>query len=151
MPDGDRRLGWALTGEGDPVVATVRGLILPERELLAWTDLERATWRRPLLTVVEVAPGQTPVSGTGRQTVLQIGDDEGDLPDVVRTAVTSSVAWMTHVRLQPTGGARIVARRGAGQDELQWQVVYDAGTDVNDPAVRAQAEAVRDRSRRTLG
>lgn len=151
VPDGDRRLGWALTTAGDPVVATVRGLILPGRALVAWADLERASWLRPLLTVVELAPGDPAVSGTGRRTVLQIAEDEADLPDIVRTAVTSSVAWTTHVRLQPAGGARIVARRRPGQDQLDWQVVYDPGTDLADPAVRIQAEAVRDRSRRSLG
>lgn len=150
VPDGDRRLAWAVTSDGEPVVSTVLGLLMPGRELVAWAEVERATWLRPLLTVVELAPGAAPVSGTGRETVLRL-DDEGSLPDQVRSAVTTSVAWSTHVRLQPAAGARIVARRRPGRDELEWQVVYDPGTDVSDPALRAQAQAVRDRSQRSLG
>jgi hypothetical protein len=92
------------------------------------------------------------VSGAGRTTVLRLDEDaDGALADAVHAGVTSSVAWSTHVRLQPAGGARVVGRRQPGTDALAWQVVYDAGTDVHDPVVRAQAQAVVDRSRRTIG
>jgi hypothetical protein len=151
LPPGARRLGWAVTTGGEPVVATTAGLLLPGREPVAWADVERATWLRPLLTVVEVADGPAPVSGTGRETALALADDDGGLPDVLRAAVTSSVAWSTRVRLPGGGGARIAGRRRPGREDLDWQVVYDPGTDVLDPAVRAQAEAVVDRSRRAIG
>ena len=65
--------------------------------------------------------------------------------------MTSSVAWSTHVRLQPAGGVRVVGRRRAGAERLVWQTVFDAGTDVHDPRVRAQADAVVARSQRTIG
>lgn len=143
---GDRRTAWALTDDGTPVVTTERGLHLPGRDPVDWADVERAGWRRPVLTVVEGAE----VAGTGRTTVLRLAEDDGGVPDVVHAGVTGSIAWTTHVRLA-TGGARVVARRRHEQELLDWQVVYDPGTDVRDPLVRAQAEQVVLRGRRTVG
>ncbi|HWH29110.1 MAG TPA: hypothetical protein VNU26_09135 [Mycobacteriales bacterium] len=151
VPRGDRRVAWALTDDGRPVVVTTLGLLLPGGDLLPWAQVEHVGWQRPVLTVDELAPGAAPVGGTGRTTVLRLVDDDGGLPDAVRAGVSGSVAWSTHVRLQPTGGVRVVGRRQPGSDDLQWQTVYDAGTDVADPAVRAQAAAVVARSRRTIG
>ena len=145
---GERRLGWALTTGGDAVLATSAGLRLPGRPPLPWADVERATWRRPVLTVTRVAP----VDGTGQRWQLELaGDDEGDLPDVVRTQVTASVAWSNHVRLTPAGGVRLVGRRRPGQESLDWQLVFDAGTDPDDPQLRAQADALVEDARRTIG
>jgi len=36
---------------------------------------------------------------------------------------------------------RIVARRQPGSDEVQWQIVPDAGVDLADAAVRARVDA----------
>jgi hypothetical protein len=144
---GDRRVAWTLTTDGQPVVATERGLVLPRRPRVDWADLERAGWQRPVLTVVESAE----VFGSGRTTTLTLQEPDGGIPDVVHAGVTSSVGWTTHVRLQPAGGARVVGRRRPGWEHLDWQVVYDPGTDLGDPQVRAQAEAVVLRARRTVG
>lgn len=146
LEPGERRTSWALTSAGDPVVATSAGLRVPGEQLLRWADVEKATWKRPLLEVVAVAE----VSGTGRRWRLQL-EDEGDLPETVRSAVTASVAWSTHVRLPPSGGVRAVGRRRPGQELLDWQLVYDAGTDVDDPVVREQAQQVLAEARRTIG
>lgn len=146
LDPGERRTSWALTGAGDPVVATDTGLRLPGSGLLRWPDVEKATWKRPLLEVVEVAE----TSGTGRRWRLDLAD-EGDLPDTVHSAVSASVAWSTHVPLGPDGGVRVVGRRRPGMELLDWQLVYDRGTDVDDPVVRAQAEAVLVDARRTIG
>jgi hypothetical protein len=148
LEPGDRRVAWALTDDQQPVVATERGLVLPGRDRLDWADVERAVWQRPLLTVVESAQ----VAGTGRTTSLQLretGDDR--LVDVVRAGVTTSVAWSTHVRLQPAGGVRVVGRRRPGRETFDWQLVYDPGTDLDDPVVRAQAEQAALRAQRTVG
>lgn len=144
---GDRRVGWALTTDGRPVVATSSGLVLPGRDRLDWADVERAGWQRPVLTVVESAE----VAGSGARTTVELGEDDGDLPELVRAAVTGSVAWTQHVALAPGGGVRIVGRRRPGWELLDWQLVYDPGTDLTDPQVRAQAEAVMVRARRTVG
>ena len=151
LAPGDRRTAWSLTDDGRPVVVTTLGLLLPGRELVTWAQVERATWQRPVLTVAELAPGDAPVAGAGPRTELRLAEDDGGLPEAVRAGVSGSVAWSTHVRLQPAGGVRVVGRRRPGSDDLDWQTVYDAGTDVADPAVRGQAEAVVARSRRTIG
>ena len=143
---GERRLGWGLTTTGDAVLATSAGLRLPGEPVLPWADVERASWRRPVLTVTRVAP----VDGTGARWPLELAD-EGDLPDVVRTQVTASVAWSNHVRLTPAGGVRLVGRRRPGQDLLDWQLVFDAGTDPDDPQLQAQAQALVEDARRTIG
>ena len=146
LDPGERRLAWGVTTRGDAVVATDRGLRLPGSPRLEWADVERATWRRPVLGVSKVAP----VDGSGPRWELEL-TDEHELADVVRTQVTSSVAWSNHVRLRPSGGVRIVGRRRPGQDLLDWQVVFDAGTDPDDPQLRAQADALVQDARRTIG
>ena len=144
---GDRRVAWALTEDGQAVVITERGLVLPGRSRTDWADVERAGWQRPVLTVVESAE----VAGAGCTTTLRLREDDGGVPDVVRAGVTSSVAWSTHVRLQPAGGVRVVGRRRPGRETFDWQLVYDPGTDLADPAVRAQAEQAALLARRTVG
>jgi len=145
---GERRLSWALTTDGDPVLVTDQGLRLPARGLLTWEQIERATFVRPLLTVMELAE----VAGTGAQHAVALDlSDETDLPQVLRARVSASVAWSSHQRLAPTGGVRIVGRRRRDLEVLAWQLVYDAGTDPHDPAVRRQAEQHLDAARRTIG
>lgn len=146
LAPGERRLAWAVTVDGQPVVATARALRLPDGRGLEWADVERASWRRPVLAVVEVAP----VEGAGQRWELQLAQEEG-LADVVRAQVTASVAWSDHVRLQPSGGVRVVGRRRPGRDLLDWQLVFDAGTDPDDPVRRAQAESALVDVRRRIG
>lgn len=146
LEPGERRLAWGLTPAGEAVVASSLGLRLPGADRLPWHLVERASWARPLLTVLQVAP----VEGTGARSTVQL-EDEGDLPDAVRTAVTGSVGWSQHYRLRPSGGVRLVGRRRAGQELLDWQVVYDAGCDPDDPGLRAQVEELLLSARRTVG
>ena len=143
----ERRVAWALSDRGEPVVATDRALYLPGEQPIAWSDVERAVWQRPRLTVTQLSP----VEGSGPQSVVVLGDDDGDLPAVVRARVGASVAWSSHSRLVPSGGVRVVARRRPGVDALDWQVVYDRDTDASDPAVRARAEQLLEAARRTIG
>lgn len=146
LEPGERRLGWGVTTAGEAVLATSRGLRLPGAELLDWADVERATWRRPSLVVTRVSP----VDGTGPRWQVEL-EQEDDLADAVRAQVTGSIGWTDHVRLQPEGGVRLVGRRRPGQDLLDWQMVFDAGTDPQDPALRAQAEAHLLEVRRRIG
>jgi predicted DNA-binding transcriptional regulator AlpA len=146
LPAGERRLAWAVTAEGEPVVAVRTGLLLPGRELLLWRQVESAVWERPLLRVREVAE----VSGAGAEHRLELAD-EGDLPEVVRDRVTGSVAWATTATLSPHGGVRIVGRRVPDAELLEWQLVFDPGTDLSDPLVRAQAEHALQAARRSIG
>lgn len=146
LPPGDRRVAWALTAAGLPVVATTSGLLVPGRPLLLWRQVEKAVWARPVLRVREVAE----VAGSGTEHVLEL-TDEGDLPEVVRDRVTGSVAWATTARLSPDGGVRIVGRRVPDAEDLEWQLVFDEGTDPDDPLVRAQAEHALKAARRAIG
>ena len=146
---GERRVAWALTTEGEPVVATDRALRLPDGTTLAWEQIERASFSRPVLTVLELAE----VEGTGaaHQAALDLDGELTDLPETVRARVSASVAWSSHTKLQPAGGVRIVGRRRAGLDALDWQLVFDRGTDPDDPDLRAQAQALLEDARRTIG
>lgn len=146
LEPGERRRSWGLTPDGQPVVATDLGLRLPGAELIPWHDVERATWARPVLTVLRSAR----LEGTGERRAVQL-EQERDLPDAVRSSVTASVGWSTHYRLRPAGGVRVVGRRRPGQDALDWQLVFDRGTDVDDPAVQEQAQELLRQARRTIG
>jgi hypothetical protein len=146
LDPGERRLAWGTTTAGKPVVATDLGLRLPGVPRLDWADVERASWRRPTLAVIRVSA----VDGAGPRWELELADERG-LADVVRAKVTASVAWSDHVRLAPAGGVRLVGRRRPGRELLDWQLVFDAGTDPDDPQLRAQAEAVLHDVRRRIG
>ena len=146
LDPGERRSAWGLTPGGEPVVATDLGLRLPGAPRLDWHEVEKATWARPVLTVVRVAE----IAGSGERRTVEL-EQEGTLPDAVRSAVTGSVGWSSHYRLRPRGGVRVVGRRRPGQDLLDWQLVYDAGTDAEDPLVRTQAEDLLLTARRTVG
>jgi hypothetical protein len=146
LDPGERRLAAGVTAQGDAVVATDLGLRLPGLPRLAWADIERATWRRPLLGITRVAT----VDGSGTRCELELVD-EGALPEVVRSQVTASIAWSNHVKLSPAGGVRLVGRRRPGQELLDWQLVFDVGTDPEDPQLRAQAEELVLDARRTIG
>lgn len=146
LEPGERRTAWGLTPSGEPVVATDLGLRLPGAPRLDWPDIEKASWSRPLLTVLRVAT----VAGSGERRVVQL-EQEGSLPDAVRSGVTDSVGWSSHYRLTPAGGVRVVGRRRAGRELLDWQLVYDPGTDVADPAVQSQAADLLLSARRTIG
>lgn len=146
VPPGERRTAWATTADRRAVVATDAAVLLPDGTRLTWAQVEHVTWKLPQLTLSEVAE----VEGQGRRHVLVLDDADG-LPAEVRTRVTGSVAWSTHERLSPGGGVRVVGRRVPGQEVFTWQLVYDAGTDTADPLVRAQAEAVLEGARRSIG
>jgi len=146
---GERRVAWALTTGGAAVVATDRGLRLPDGTVLAWDRIERASFSRPVLTVLELA--EVEGAGESHQVALDLDGELTDLPETVRTRVASSVAWSSHTKLQPAGGVRIVGRRRPGLEVLDWQLVFDRDTDPRDPGVRAQAEEYLAAARRTIG
>lgn len=148
LEPGERRVAWGLTTADEPVVATDRGLYLPGRARLAWEEIERVSFRAPLLAVRELAE----VEGAGEQHQVELDLDRGGrLPETVQARVSASVAWSSHVRLVPTGGVRIVGRRRAGLETLGWQLVFDRDTDPRDPALQAQAAQHLEAARRTVG
>ena len=150
---GDRRLAWSLTTGGAPVLASAFGLTLPGAGLLEWHLVERITWQRPQLVVVRVAEppavGRAVVAGTGSSIALTLVEG-GRLPEVVRARVTDSVVWSRHLALTQ-GGVRVVGRRQRSETAFAWQLVYDLGTDLEDPLVQAAAEGALTAARRTIG
>ena len=141
----ERRLGWALCEDGTPLVATPTSLYAGEL-VLPWTQVAKVAWQPPVLTLREVAE----VEDTGPEHVFSLAEDER-LAEVVRTQVTSSVAWSDVRRLEPRGKVRVVGRRVPGTDALRWQVVYLDGTDPDDPSLRAQADALVAALRASIG
>lgn len=141
-------MAWAVTPDGQPVVASTRALYLPGGTTLAWDEIERAHWEQPSLRLIEL----TEQEGRGARHEVELDlTHETDLPQAVRTHVSSSYVWSSHARLQPRGGVRIVGRRRSGREVLDWQLVFDRDTDPQDPALRAQAEEHLAAARRAIG
>ena len=141
----ERRLAWGVTDDGVVLVATPSALHVGDRAL-PWTQVAKVAWQDPVLTVREVADVED--GGVAHRYSLA---EEDRLAEVVRTQVTSSVAWSDVRRLQPAGKVRVVARRVPGQDALLWQLVWLEGTNPADEVLRAQAEALVGALRGTIG
>jgi hypothetical protein len=150
----ERVLTWAAVGEsGDRVlVATNRGLWLPDGKRLGWHEIHKAAWsgRELRITPAEVAQTRSGyavlVDGPVVSFLLL---EPGELPDQVRARVTRSVAFTTHHPM-PTGGVRVVGRRVSGENGLSWAVRYDAGTPVDLPAVIELTDELVGSARSTL-
>jgi hypothetical protein len=143
---GERVLAWARLGAGSAVVATNLGLFLPgSGARLGWHEIHKATWDGKELTVVAaglVERREEYAVVANLPPVSVVPADPGDLPQVVRTRVTRSVALSSHHRV-PGGGVRVVARRVPGVDGLAWTVRYDDATGRRGPGVaEATAELV---------
>jgi hypothetical protein len=141
----ERRIAWGLTADGLPLVATGSTLYAGLLEL-AWVDVEKVSWQPPLLTVTEVAE----VEGAGATHTWEVAED-ARLAETVRARVTSSIGWTGRRALGLAGHVRLVGRRVPDRDPLRWQVVFEAGTDPQDPRLRAQAELLVEELRRTIG
>lgn len=141
----ERRLAWGLTTDGTPLVATASCLYVGS-EQLPWTQVERVVWRPSVLTLIEVAE----VEGTGRARSWEVAED-ARLAETVRARVTSSVGWSDRRVLAPAGAVRLVGRRTPGREALEWQTVWEPGTDPFDPSLRAQAEQWVEALRKTIG
>jgi hypothetical protein len=138
----ERVLAWATTEAGGTVLATQLGLWLPEPdgpERIGWHLVDKAIWRAGTLTVIaaEDTGGGTLAELPPRSVRLA---EPGNLPATVRARVERSIAYTRYHKLAPSGGVRVVGRRVAGRDGLTWQLVFDAGTDRDDPLLRAQAD-----------
>lgn len=145
----ERRLAWALTDTGVPLVAVGSGLYVGA-VLLPWMQVEKATWKPDVLTITEVSE----VEGAGLSRVFILAVDDR-LAQTIRAQVTSSIGWSDRRKLIPDGAVRLVGRRVAGPggaaEKLQWQVVWEAGTDRFDPSRQAQVEQHLEALRRTIG
>ncbi len=134
----DRLLAWATTDDG-VVVATRRGLRLPDGNFIPWHRIDKAQWGDGVLAITEATEVESGVYET-RPAVAVPLRDPGDIPATVRARVTRSVAYSSHHTLGGHGGVRVVARRVPGVDGLAWSLRFDRGTDLADPAVRKAAD-----------
>jgi hypothetical protein len=141
----ERRLAWGVTDDGTALVAAPTSLYVGEQPL-PWTSVERVSWQPPVLTITEVAE----VEGTGASHSWTLVE-EARLAEIVRERVTASIAWSDVRSLQPAGSVRLVGRRMPGQELLEWQTVWRAGTNPADPLLRAQVDAFLDGLRRSIG
>jgi hypothetical protein len=137
----ERVVSWGTIEDGSTVVATPRGLWFPAAdgpERLAWHLIDKAVWRDGTLTVTAAVDTGDGVLDELPPRTVRLATPR-DLPATVRARVERSIAYTNHHALRPAGGVRVVGRRVTGQDGLAWQLVFDAGTDRDDPAVREQA------------
>ncbi len=134
---GERVLAHAAAGPSH-VVATNRALLLPSADgwrRVAWHAVTRAKWDDEAETLRVEEYGAT---GPVRHVVAL--DAPGHIPATVRERVTASIAVSRHVPLVGRTGVRVVGRRVPGEPELRWQLVFDAGLDMEDAWLRARAD-----------
>jgi hypothetical protein len=99
-----------------------------------------------VLTLTEVAE----IEGTGATRSWTLVED-ARLAEIVRERVTASIAWSDVRTLRPAGAVRLVGRRMPGQEVLEWQTVWKAGTNPADPLLRAQVDAFLEGLRKSIG
>lgn len=138
----ERVLAWGGLADGRVVVATNRGLWLPDvAGRVGWHRVHKATWNGDVLTVV----GSSVTSPDRPDFAVAIDTeaisftlvDPGDLPKRVRERVSASVAYSSRHQLPGGGAVRVVARRVSGRDGLSWSVRYEGCVEADDPAVLA--------------
>lgn len=142
----ERTLAWGETDGDAAIVATNLGLWLPEVGRLGWHEIDKASWRDDVLTVtrgVEVGDSFAESRPVGSWRLVA----PGQVPKVVHSRVTNSVALTEHVPLGSGGGVRIVGRRVPGQDGLAWTAHLDPGISRLDPVVQAEVTALLERAR----
>ena len=146
---GHRLLGWLPSGSSS-LLATDAELVLPEGSAPAaipWDLVLRVTWDADSVEVTaQERAGSRPVVHR-----MPITGPPGAMAEAVRERVNASIVVQHHVPLVGERGARLVARRTPGSDELRWSVVFDPGLDPSDPSLRDQADAALDTLRAALG
>ena len=147
--DGHRVLAWMPSGTST-VIATDDALLLPagsEPDSIPWHLVLRLVWNPDSIEVTS----QATAGGRPETHRIAVAEPFGAMPEVVRERVTASIVVQEHVPLVGERGARLVARRTPGSDELRWSVVFDVGLDAADPALREQADAALADLRAALG
>ncbi len=145
LEPGERAVAWA-SCDGGHLLATDRALwTVPAGAApspVHWDEIDRASWRDPVLTVHELA--------TGRRTEHRLTDPQR-VPETLRERVTASIVVTRTHRLRSGGGVRIAGRRRAGEDAIRWVVVFERDSDAADARARAEAEQVLAATRADIG
>jgi hypothetical protein len=151
-PD-ERVLAWGTLDDGFAIIATQRGLWLPGpsgAERVLWHLVDKAVWRDGTLTVIVAVDAGDGVLEEQPARSMRLAAPR-DLPPTIRTRVQRSIGYTRHHALRPAGGVHVVGRWVPGQDGLVWQLVFDPGTDRNDPLLRVQAARLADEARVETG
>ncbi len=149
---GEKVIAWGSSPGADTTqtvftAATARALYSQQLgQRIPWHTISKATWDEPTLDLVLLDSVDQP----GRSVRLSV-DDARDLPAAVHDRVVGSVVAGQHVDLGHGAGALMVARRGSDDGEIRWSVVFDAGLDTADPALRREASEALGRLRESLG
>jgi hypothetical protein len=139
LASGERVLSAARLRDGDWVAATDRGLVGAGWRA-PWSAASHAQWYDDAGTL-EVAW----LDDAGeRQDRSLVFEEPGLLPETVYERVTATILLSRRLPVRGRQGVSVVARRQPGSEEVEWQVVADAGVDAADPQVSARVdEAVR--------
>ncbi|WP_089249090.1 hypothetical protein [Asanoa hainanensis] len=144
--DSDERvIAWSRTSSDAYVVATDRGLRLPDRDRLDWHQIHKAVWSGRELTVtpasvVEQRDGYDVMADASPVSVLLL--EPREVPAQVRSRVTGSVSYTSHHVVDGGVGVRVVGRKVRGRDGLTWSVRYDSAVEASTPDVVAATGAL---------
>lgn len=139
-----RTLAWGTTTDGQPVIATIAGLVVGDT-LLPWHLIDKAVWEPPAFTL-RYRDAQT---GAARRSQLHLAT-VGTLPPVVRERITRSVVVSRRVALQGEAGAVLAARRDPAGN-VSWTVTVDPGLDAGDPQLQQRAREALAQLRQSYG
>jgi len=148
LAKGERTLASARAADGSWAVGTDRALHLADGLELGWHQVDSARWvgDDSVLEVVTLPEGMTPP-----QTYRIELPDPGQLPELVRERVTSSIVVSERVVLAGGAGARIIARRVPGGEGVRWSVIYEEGVSRSDPRLQAATREAVARLQMRLG
>jgi hypothetical protein len=138
LGSGERLLAWSSLVGGGAAAATVRDvrIVTPrgKKIIRSWVDVDHAVWEQDsrMLVIWWVNSRQT--------TPLEIQDDVGRLPEVVRERVQSSVVLTASVPLAGGRAARVALRRDA-DGELSAQSLVPPGVRPEAPDVAPRLAA----------
>lgn len=136
LDPGERVLSAASMDGSAFAVATDRALYLPidnGSRRLPYEQIIKVLWDDETATLTVLVPD----AEGGRLEVALV--EPGFLPETVRERVQSTIVYSRQVPLQGSMGVLIAARRTPGATEPRWTMVFDAGIDGRDPAIRERA------------
>jgi hypothetical protein len=143
---GERVLSTARLRDEGWVVATDQAVVGAGWRA-PWSAATHAQWYDDASTL-EVA--WLDESGDRHERSLVL-DDPGLVPETVHERVTATILLSRQLPVTGRNGVTVVARRQPGSDDVEWQVVADAGVDAADPRVSARVEEAVQAMRAELG
>lgn len=148
LAKGERALVSARTADGGWAVGTDRALHLPDGVVLGWHEVDQARWVGDdgTLEVLTLPEGSAPA-----RTYHVLLGDPGQLPELVRERVTSSIVVSERVTLPGNVRARIMARRVPDGEGVRWSVIYEDGVMPGDAQLQEATRAAVARLQMRLG